>query len=54
MTDFDERYATKDKYGNITAKNQNGVDAKGRPLKVFIKPWRFGDSTANIKPTKII
>ncbi len=27
---FDSDHATKDEYGNITAKNQDGLDAEGR------------------------
>ncbi len=44
--DHDEKHATKDEYGNVTADNQNGVNAKG-------KPWKFGDSLAEVKPDKI-
>ncbi len=43
--DYDKKHATKDGYGNVTAKNQAGIDAKG-------KPWRFGDSLTDVKPTK--
>ncbi len=47
--EHDKNHAAKDKHGNITAKNQNGIDAAGKPLK---KPWKFGDSLADIKPEK--
>ena len=30
---FDKANATRDAYGNITAKNQDGIDAKGKPRK---------------------
>ena len=30
---FDKANATKDKYGNITAKNQNGIKADGKKHK---------------------
>ena len=30
---FDDENATRDRYGNITAKNQNGIDATGEPRK---------------------
>ncbi len=33
---FDSKHATKDEYGNITAKNQNGIDAKGKPVSDFL------------------
>jgi len=31
--DYDKKHATKNADGDITAKNQNGVDVKGRPHK---------------------
>lgn len=51
MADFDKKHATKDAYGNITAKNQHGIDAKARPRK----SWRFGDDlfADSVTPTKI-
>lgn len=30
---FDSKHAVRDGHGNITARNQNGIDAKGRPRK---------------------
>ncbi len=53
MADFDPEHATSDEYGNVTAKNQNGVDAKAKPIKSDNKNWQFGDSLADVKPTKI-
>jgi len=51
MADHDNKHAIKDSYGNVTAKDQNGIDAKGRPIKK--KAWQFGDSLADVTPTKI-
>ncbi len=51
MADFDPKHATKDEYGNVTAKNQNGVDVKAKPIKS--DNWKFGDSLADVKPTKM-
>ena len=48
--EYDKNHATKDGHGNVTANNQNGVDAKGRPRKSDNKNWRFGDSLKNVKP----
>ena len=31
--EIDKKHATKDGYGNVTAKNQNGIDVKGKPRK---------------------
>ena len=53
MADFDKKYAVRDKYGNITAKNQDGIDAKAAPRKSDNKLWRFGDSLSGVKPNKI-
>jgi len=40
--------------GIPTAKNQNGIDAQGNPIKTSDnKTWQFGDSLADVKPTKI-
>ena len=47
--DHDSKHAKKDVYGNVTATNQNGIDAKGKPIK---KAWRFGDSLSDVVPTK--
>lgn len=47
--DFDKDAATTDATGNVTAKNQNGLDSRGRPRKT----WRFGDSLAGVQPTKV-
>lgn len=53
MADFDPEHATSDNYGNVTAKNQDGIDAKARPLKSPTPDnWQFGDSLADVKPTK--
>lgn len=49
MADIDSKHATKDAYGNVTAKDQGGIDAKGKPKK---KAWQFGDSLKDVKPTK--
>ncbi len=49
MADIDKKHATKDAYGNVTARNQYGLDAKGRPRK---EAWKFGDSLADVKPDK--
>ena len=48
---IDKKHATKDSHGNITAKNQNGIDAKGKPIKN--KTWQFGDSLADVKPDTV-
>lgn len=50
MADHDGKHATKDSYGNITAKDQNGITAKAKPRK---KGWQFGDSLADVKPDRI-
>jgi len=39
--------------GIPTAKNQNGIDATGKPKKSDNKNWRFGDSLRDVKPGKI-
>jgi hypothetical protein len=55
MTDYDRKHADADAYGNVTAKNQNGIDADGKPIKVkgpTSDKWEFGDSLADVKPIK--
>ena len=32
--DYNKKHATTDRFGNVTAKNQNGIDAKGRPIRL--------------------
>lgn len=51
--EIDKKHAVKDKYGNVTAKDQNGLDSKGKPRKSDNKTWRFGDDLADVKPNKI-
>lgn len=46
--DHDKKHATKDEYGNVTANNQAGIDAKGKPRK----SWQFGDFLKDVRPTK--
>jgi hypothetical protein len=52
MTDYDKKHADADAYGNVTAKNQHGLDADGKPRKTSDN-WKFGDSLADVKPAKI-
>ncbi len=46
----DKKHAVSDEYGNVTAKNQHGIDAKARPRKS--DNWKFGDSLKDVKPDK--
>lgn len=48
---IDKKHATRDGHGNVTAKNQNGIDVNGKPIK---KPWQFGDSLADVKPDNFL
>lgn len=51
--DHDKKHATTDKLGNVTAKNQNGIDAKTKPRKGPTSDnWKFGDSLKDVKPDK--
>jgi hypothetical protein len=53
MADYDSKHASKDAYGNITAKDQHGIDQNAKPRKSDKKSWEFGDSLTNITPDKI-
>lgn len=50
--DIDKKHATKDGHGNVTANDQHGLDATGKPRKSDNKTWQFGDSLVDVKPTK--
>ena len=51
--EIDKKNATKDRHGNVTAKNQNGLDVNGKPRESDNKTWQFGDSLANIEPNTV-
>ena len=53
MADHDKKHATKDAYGNVTAKDQHGLDHKGRPRKSG-RSWCFGDSLKGVKPNRSV
>ncbi len=44
--EHDSKHATKDAYGNVTAKDQHGLDHKGKPRKKSDN-WKFGDPPAD-------
>lgn len=50
---FDKANANRDRYGNITANNKNGLTATGNKRRSDNRSWRFGDSCGNLTPTKI-
>ena len=53
MADYDKKHCTADKYGNLTANDQKGIDKTATPITSDNKKWQFGDSLANVTPTKI-